>query len=172
MRLFREQGYDVTTVDQIAEAAEVSPSTFFRYFPTKEDVVLTDDFDPVMIASFQSQPPEMSPLAAIRAAMRTSFLDLSEEDQAREWERHQLIRAVPELRSAALDDYRRSMGVMAELVADRVGRDPREFAVQVFAGALVGVALSTIDSAEPNSFMDFVELLDKSFALLEQGLPL
>jgi AcrR family transcriptional regulator len=172
MRLFREQGYDVTTVDQIAEAAEVSPSTFFRYFPTKEDVVLTDDFDPVMIASFQNQPPEMSPLAAIRTAMRTSFLDMSEEDQAREWERHQLIRAVPELRSAALDDYRRSMGVMAELVADRVGRDPGEFAVQVFAGALVGVALSTIDSAAPNSFVDFVELLDKSFALLEQGLPL
>jgi AcrR family transcriptional regulator len=48
-RLFQEQGYAATTVDQIAEAAEVSQSTFFRYFPTKEDVVLTDDYDPVMI---------------------------------------------------------------------------------------------------------------------------
>src|SRR6266516_841718 len=45
MRLIREQGYDATTVEQIAEAAEVSPSTFFRYFPTKEDVVLQDDMD-------------------------------------------------------------------------------------------------------------------------------
>ena len=45
LRLFREQGYAATTVEQIAEAAEVSPSTFFRYFPTKEDVVLQDDFD-------------------------------------------------------------------------------------------------------------------------------
>jgi hypothetical protein len=47
MRLFEEQGYAATAVDQIAEAAEVSQSTLFRYFPTKEDVVLTDDFDPL-----------------------------------------------------------------------------------------------------------------------------
>jgi AcrR family transcriptional regulator len=45
LRLFREQGYSVTTIEQIAAAAEISPATFFRYFPTKEDVVLQDDFD-------------------------------------------------------------------------------------------------------------------------------
>jgi AcrR family transcriptional regulator len=48
LRLFRAQGYSATTVDQIAAAAEISPSTFFRYFPTKEDVVLLDDYDPLL----------------------------------------------------------------------------------------------------------------------------
>jgi AcrR family transcriptional regulator len=46
LRLFAKQGYDETTIDQIADAAEVSQSTFFGYFPTKEDVVLHDRFDP------------------------------------------------------------------------------------------------------------------------------
>ena len=49
LRLFREQGYDATTVEQIAEAAEVSPSTFFRYFPTKESVVLLDLYDEMFV---------------------------------------------------------------------------------------------------------------------------
>ena len=57
LRLFREQGYGATTVEQIAEAAEVSPSTFFRYFQTKDALVLTDDYDPIMVERFRAQPP-------------------------------------------------------------------------------------------------------------------
>ena len=61
LRLFREQGYSATTIEQIADAAEVSPATFFRYFPTKEDVVLQDDLDIVTLAALEAQPRELSP---------------------------------------------------------------------------------------------------------------
>ena len=79
LRLFREQGYQATTVEQIAAAAEVSPSTFFRYFPTKEDVVMQDDLDARLFAAFEHQPPEVGPVAALRAALlssvRSAFVD-------------------------------------------------------------------------------------------------
>src|SRR5579871_1588889 len=73
LRLIREQGYDATTVDQIAEAAEISPSTFFRYFPTKEDVVLQDDFDILAVGSFLEQPAELSLVGAFRAATKETL---------------------------------------------------------------------------------------------------
>src|SRR6201985_3537441 len=73
LRLFREQGYYATTVEQIAAAAEVSPSTFFRYFPTKEDVVLQDDMEPLLIEALEQQPVEMGIVAAVRAALREAW---------------------------------------------------------------------------------------------------
>src|SRR5689334_13716823 len=81
LRLFRKQGYEETTVEQIADAAEVSPSTFFRYFPTKEDVVLYDAFDPLLIEAFRAQPPELTPTKALRASIREVFGSLSAEER-------------------------------------------------------------------------------------------
>src|SRR5206468_9013892 len=71
LRLFREQGYDQTTVDQIAAAAEISPSTFFRYFKTKEDVVLEDEYDPMLLGAFDAAPPDLRPIPALRHAIGT-----------------------------------------------------------------------------------------------------
>src|SRR5579859_6945012 len=73
LRLFREQGYQATTVEQIAAAAEVSPSTFFRYFPTKEDLILRDDMDVRMLEAFSRQPADLAPVAAIRAATKEAL---------------------------------------------------------------------------------------------------
>src|SRR6266540_3380610 len=82
MRLFREQGFAETTVDQIAEAADVSPSTFFRYFPNKEAVILQDDYDPRIITAFRAQPPEISTIAALRAAFKQVFAEMTAEQVA------------------------------------------------------------------------------------------
>ncbi len=54
--LFETQVYEHTTVEQIAEAAETSTTTFYRYFPTKEDVVLDNDASPLFEAAFATRP--------------------------------------------------------------------------------------------------------------------
>lgn len=172
MRLFREQGYGETTVDQIAEAAEVSPSTFFRYFPTKEDVVLNDDLDPLFADAVRGQPPDLTPIQAVRRAIRSVFDGLPEEARERDRERHQLVREVPELQVALLEKYRRTLRLLAELTAERLGRSPEDLRVRVFAGAMIGVVLATMELGSERSIDEMSELLDEGLALLEAGLPL
>ena len=162
LRLFKAQGYSETTIEQIAEAAEVSPSTFFRYFPTKEDVVLHDALDPLMVEAFRAQPPELNPLQAMRRAMRSVIIDLSPEELALEEERALLIRTEPALRSTSL-----------EAAAERTGRSPDDFEVRNAVGAVGGIALAVVFfRTEGDSLTDYFELMDAGLAHLEAGLPL
>ncbi|WP_307722006.1 TetR family transcriptional regulator [Paenibacillus elgii] len=142
LRLFRELGYNATTVEQIAEAAEISPSTFFRYFPTKEDVLLKDNYDPVLVDAFEAQPSDLNPLQAMRGAMVSAIANMSADELATMRERNQLIMTVPELRAAALNNLTQTMQLIAELAAKRTGREPDDAAVRTFAGAVIGVNIS------------------------------
>src|SRR5262245_58668170 len=175
LRLFREQGYAATTVDQIAEAADVSPSTFFRYYPTKEDVVLQDDLDVLALAAFEAQSRDLSPVAAFRAAAREAFAALDEDDLAKLRETAEMTLTVPELRARAMDEYTRTIGVIAEAAAKRSGRDANDFAVKILAGAIVGVIMAatmpwTDMAARPTA--DMIYRIDAGLAQLEAGLPL
>ena len=171
LRLFQSQGYDATTVEQIAEAAEVSPSTFFRYFPTKEDVVLQDDFDPIAIAKFESLPADMPVVTALRTAMREAFAE-ADPDYVAQWrELNRLTMTVPELRARVLNEYMRSVTMASDLIAKRLGRDPGEFSVRVLAGAMVGVGMTVMAMAMEDPQADIVALMDEAMARLE-NIPL
>ena len=80
MRLIEAKGYANTTVEQIAEAAEVSPSTFFRYFPSKEMVLMANDLDLVTIEALGQQPADMPSLQAFRRALEITMATLSEDE--------------------------------------------------------------------------------------------
>lgn len=171
LRLFRERGYEATTVEQIAEAAEVSASTFFRYFSTKEDVVLYDALDPLMIAAFKAQPAELSPVQALRGATHAVFAALPPEEMEDMRERFTLISAVPELRAHLLNEFSATIQLAGEMIAQRVGLPVDDFAVRIFAGALIGVSLAVMLSALEDPTADMVALFDAGLAQLEAGLP-
>jgi AcrR family transcriptional regulator len=176
LRLFRDQGYGATTVEQIAEAAEVSPATFYRYFPTKEDVVLQDDFELLTLEALEAQPPELSPLAAVRAATAQSRTRFTDEDRERFRVTNTLTQAVPEIRARALDEFARTLDIFAAALAKRSGREPDDFAVRTLAGAIFGVILGTtlpsLGADTPPDLDDIFATVDKGLALLEAGLPL
>lgn len=170
MRLFREQGYAETTVEQIAEAAEVSPSTFFRYFPSKEQLALADDLDPLMIRAIESQPAELSPLRAFVQATVEVFASLAPEELEFEQQRMALIYSEPELSSVIARETERNVRMVAELVADRVGRSADEVEVRAFAGALIGAMSTTFDPTTGHGLE--MDKLKRIADFLEAGMPL
>src|SRR5829696_9174003 len=103
MRLFAENGYENTTVEQIAYAAAISPRTFFRYFPTKEDVVLWDEYDPIAVDLFEARPEGESPADTLRAIIREAVAGLYRRDPEQLLVRARLLGSVPELRARMLE---------------------------------------------------------------------
>ena len=176
LRLFREEGYQRTTVEKIAEAAEVSPSTFFRYFPTKEDVVLQDDMDIRLIEALEHQPPELGPVAAVRAAARQMFTSYTATDMDVLRETTALTLTVPEIRARALDEFARTISAVAEALAKRADRPADDLAVRTAAGAIIGVIMAITlpweGWSDGAAFEDSFGQIDEALALLEAGLPL
>ena len=172
MRLFLAQGFQQTTVEDIAAAADISPSTFFNYFPSKEEVAFTDDLDPLILSAFDAQPAELSPIAALRNAMRDVFSAIPPDQELLLRQRLALIAGDRDLRAAMLVQFAELTEQIAEILARRAGRQPDDLEVRNVAGALLGVLMSAVLAASDRPGADLVELVDRAMAHLEAGLPL
>ena len=172
IRLFLEKGYSETTIEDIAAAVDISPSTFFNYFPSKEAVVFTDDLDPLILEAFERQPADVHPIKALRTAMREVFAALPPEANALVRQRAELVMSSPELRAATLNQFADLVDQVAVPVAHRLGRDAHDFEVRNTAGAILGVMIAAYFATVHDPNADFMELIDRSLAHLEAGLPL
>ncbi|MFD0899006.1 TetR/AcrR family transcriptional regulator [Actinomadura sediminis] len=169
LRLFREHGYEATTVEQIARAAEVAHTTVFRYFPTKEDLVVSDDYDPVLFEALRAQPPDVPPLRALRAAMRVTLEALSPADLAAARDRAVLILDVPALRGASFGNVLATMRALGDVLAERTGRAPDDVAVRTLTGAIFGVFLELMVRWVEDPSMVLPDAVDEALAALESG---
>ena len=140
LRLFSSQGYDETTVVHIAEEAEISPSTFFSYFPAKEDVVF-DRYDaaiPLLAHHIENRPPSQSTVEAFEEWIRpriVAFQEVSELGVLRYRVIHShddLQKALRHRFSGLLESALRA-GYARDLVDDPDGVRPR-----ILAGATLG----------------------------------
>ncbi|QIJ64433.1 TetR family transcriptional regulator [Streptomyces sp. JB150] len=170
--LIREQGYDATTIDQIADRAEVSPSTVFRYFPTKEDIVLTDAYDPLLPAGLRARPADEPWPQAVRHVLREAVRTGVEEDTEAARLRTRLMVQVPAVRSRMRESMSVTGRMLCQAIAERTGRDPGDLEVRVFAMSLLGGLLeASLYWAENGHRDDFTTLVDRALDVLEHGLP-
>lgn len=170
VRLFVQQGYDATTIEQIAEAAEISPSTFFRYFKSKEDVVIQDRYDELMVEAIRDAPPELSPLETVRRAFVTAFAAVAPAEVEQVVQRAKLQFSVPALRMRALDSMQESIRVLAAPLAERLGRPADDFRCQAFMGACLGAIINGLIAwVEADGSFDPRAVLDEALSVLSEG---
>ncbi len=136
--LIQEHGYDETTCEQIAAAAGISPATFFRYFPTKEDVVLQDEYDPMISEMVALRPARERPVTAVRRALAEALGSLDAEEMRVVRERSKLLRSVPALRARQNEQLMAAREALAESLAPRMGRDVGDLQVRAIAAACAG----------------------------------
>lgn len=170
LRLFDSRGYAETTIDQIAQAADISPRTFFRYFPTKEDVVLWDEYD-ALIGELLAQRPVTEPIGdALRAVTRSALEGLYRHDPARLLARNRLMFSEPALRARFLEFAREGIEQLGTALAASRGLAADDLVLQVTAAALIDAAALAIDRWQASGGKaDLMALFDQAIDALIEG---
>lgn len=137
LELFERQGYDVTTVAQIAHAAGVSEMTFFRYFAAKEHLLLDDPYDPLLIAAIAKQPRADAPFLRAVRGVRAAWRVVPEPETPLIRRRVRLVAQTPSLRGAMW----RSTGNTEQAIVEQLRADGAPLEVAAVAAASVLAAL-------------------------------
>jgi AcrR family transcriptional regulator len=169
VRLFQENGYEETTIEQIAAAVEISPSTFFNYFPSKEDVVLYDAYDPMIVTLLGSRPSDEPLSDAVRAVLATIGIAL-EKDRDVVFARSKLMVEVPDLRARLWEELERAQVFLGAIAGARTGRDPEDFEIRVVIMALVAAMMeATREWVRGDGKESLSGLLTRAFDLVDAG---
>ncbi|OKI09783.1 TetR family transcriptional regulator [Streptomyces sp. CB02923] len=170
-RLFEEQGYDATPVDRIAEAADVSPSTVLRYFPAKEDIVLTDEYDALLEAGLRAGPAGEPMTESVRHVAVEALRRLTAEERGDLVQRIRLVREVPAIRGRTAENTARDSAMISAVLAERTGRSPDDLEVRVIATAvLAGLQEALMHWVADGARDDLGPHVDRAMHVLARGL--
>lgn len=172
LALFRERGYSRVTVDEIADQAGVGRRTVFRYFATKEDLVLFDHAD--YVATFRrvlaQRPPRERPFLALRRAARAVAGEL-QENRAQLLLRLKLVHKEPALRARYVELDQRWHEAIIETLAPAAVSPERELRLRLFAGAVVGALNAGLGVwVRRGGHVDLQSAVSRLFKLLEHGI--
>lgn len=165
--LFGTYGFDGTTVDDIATAAGISRRTFFRYFPSKNDVVW-GDFDGMlerMRRRLAAAPAGRPLMDEVREAL-LDFNRVPPEELPWHRRRMALILRTPALQAHSTLRYADWRAVLAEFVGERIGQPADTLAPQAIAHATLGIAVAAYEQWLLDEQADLPALLDAAMRQL------
>ncbi|MGB2919008.1 MAG: TetR family transcriptional regulator [Mycobacterium sp.] len=165
--LFEKNGYPDTTIEQIAELADVSPRTFFRYFPNKAALLVPDQLMEPIIELFLAAPPELRPIPAYRHALEQVFAGMAGPEWGEEMARQQLLYTLPEAAGALYNQYVQVIDLITDALATRLDRPADDPTLRITAGAMTGVMMAALHGTpmSPDAIFAGLDFLDA-------GLPL
>jgi mycofactocin system transcriptional regulator len=171
LALFARDGFDATTVDDIAAAAGIGRRTFFRYYESKNDVVW-GDFESGLAAfeDWLAQSPPGTPLGTALADAVVRFNALEAPAVAAHRQRMELILRVPALQAHSTLRYAEWRGVVARFAAARLGLPEQSLQPQLVAHAALAAAVAAYEQWLQDDAADLADLLRTSFGALGTGL--
>lgn len=171
LRLFAEQGYERTTVEEIAEAADVAVRTFFRYFQSKQDALFGDvahDISGRLRAHLSEQSADRPLVAAVAEAMREMGEGPDQEEQI--LVRMRLMEQLPELAGMYHMLFQRLHDEIAEYVAGRLKSSPTDLYPQILAAAAAGaIKAALVVFQASGGTRSLAALRDEAYAALTAG---
>lgn len=170
LEMFTSNGFDATTVDDVAAAAGIGRRTLFRYYSSKNDIpwgAFDEQLDR-MRATFAALPEGLPVMVGVRAAV----LDFNHVERAElPWHRQRmrLILTTPALQAHSTFRYAEWRGVVAEFAAARLGLDAAQLLPRTIGHVSLGAALAAYEQWLSRDDLDLREQLDAAFALLVGG---
>ncbi|MCV2396256.1 TetR family transcriptional regulator [Actinotalea sp. M2MS4P-6] len=165
--LVEERGYAAVSVEDICAAAEVSRSTFFRYYGTKA-AVFEADLPAEQFWPLVEHQPAYS-LAALRSLIAESYRAMDDADFDQERRRIHLLQTVPELRPGFAQEALRPMGLTLAYCARILRSDQDDPRVRLLGGAVFGV-LATMQLPDADGTIELPATKDAAAARVEAAI--
>ena len=164
MKLFATAGYGATTVEHIAAGAGVTHTTFFRYFPTKEAVALSDEFDPLIVELIVSRPPGEAPARKICAALLQGLTAVYASNKEGMLRQNRLILQTPEVRAHLWEQQQEQAGMIVAALQRSAKRRQSTLDLRIAAAAVLAAAtIAVLTWAEGNGETELPDLLRDAF---------
>ena len=169
LALFEAQGYEATTVEEIAELAEVSTTTFFRYFPTKAEVLLSDHGEqlPALHQAIVGRPEAEDDLTAVQRALQQEWVATIDPDRTARKAR--IVEASDQLQGMSYHRGHHWLVAVSGSLAERRGLIEPDEACMVAARVTLGVLASAVEGwIAAGCIGGLAEAVDRSFDVMNK----